>query len=189
MYHCCIRELSSDIYFMGERQDKHSHVCLHLVKWTDNVNCLWDSIRLIVQTALCDSWERVLAMTYLTSSLQLFISGQGPSLVFADSLGLFISQLVSPFARFPVVNSSCLFCQRERKQNNRGAANSVQSHDWEHLKESLAGLLWWHLCTNQCYWYPSSLTLLLRIWFDLGELQKHIQGATVKLVTMFLVRE
>lgn len=51
--------------------------------------------------------------TYLTSCLQLFVSGQLPSLIFADSLGLFICQLVSPFARFPVVNSSCLLCQRQ----------------------------------------------------------------------------
>lgn len=48
--------------------------------------------------------------TYLTSCLQLFIGGQLPSLVFADSFGFFICQLVSSFTWFPVVNSSCLFC-------------------------------------------------------------------------------
>lgn len=35
--------------------------------------------------------------TYLTSCLQLFMRGQLPPLVFADSLGLFICQLVSSF--------------------------------------------------------------------------------------------
>lgn len=54
--------------------------------------------------------------TYLTSCLKLFIGGQLPSLIFADSLGLFICQLVSSFTWFPVVNPSSLFCQRETKK-------------------------------------------------------------------------
>ncbi len=149
--------------FMGERKSKHPQPTAlpawrHLVKWIDHVNCLWNSIKLMDQTALWDLWElalvkakesvssfselrwimshrlgvnllwqqlcmcigdefvRKLLQTYLTSRLQLVISGQRPSLVFADSLGLFICQLVSPFARFPVVNSSCLLCQTERQQ-------------------------------------------------------------------------
>lgn len=115
----------------------------YLVKWADNINSLWSTIYLMAHTVLCDSGGRVLAIikksvyqvwtvvhalfltdvcvsellqTNLTSCLQLFIGGQVPSLIFADSLGLFIRQLVSPFAWFPVVNSSCLFYQRERKQ-------------------------------------------------------------------------
>lgn len=78
----------------------------------------------------CDEFVGELLQTYLTSCLQLFISCQRPSLVLADSLGLFICQLVSPFARFPVVNSSCLFCQRE--------TTNKASEAW------LTMLWWWH---------------------------------------------
>ena len=72
-----------------------------------------------------DEFVGELRQTYLTSCLQLFISCQGPSLVLADSLGLFICQLVSPFAGFPVVNSSCLFCQRETAKKASEAWLSV----------------------------------------------------------------
>lgn len=52
------------------------------------------SIVVVVVVCVCVC---VALETYLTSFLQLFIGGQLPSLVFADSFGLFISQLVSSF--------------------------------------------------------------------------------------------
>lgn len=60
-----------------------------------------------------DLW-RSEAQTYLTRRLQLFITGQLSTLEFAELLGLFVRQLVSPFARLPVVNSSCLLCAEDR---------------------------------------------------------------------------
>lgn len=85
------------------------------------------------------SWERPLAggphaefvrepQTYLTRCLQLLIRGQLPTLKFAKLLGLFIRQLVSPFARLPVVNSSCLLCREKKKKKKWKNETKQEGH-------------------------------------------------------------
>lgn len=68
--------------------------------------------------------------TYLTRCLQLLIRGQLSTLKFAKLLGLFIRQLVSPFARLPMVDTSCLLCRKKKEKKEwkkKGASLAERS--------------------------------------------------------------
>lgn len=66
--------------------------------------------------------------TNLSSSLQLIIRSKSPPLKFAHSHGFLIRQLISSFARFAVVNSSCLLCKNREHGSHLATLSASRTH-------------------------------------------------------------